>query len=100
MRNWKALLCLTVIAGLAGLASAAVPACGINIAEFSFVIEQLKTIGEAGAVLMITFEGAKYITSTSAEERESNRRGVIYVVIGIILINVAVDLVSYFMCST
>jgi hypothetical protein len=48
---------------------------------------------------MMSIEGAKYITSGNPQERESARRGIIYIVIGLIILQTAVSLTEYFLCS-
>jgi len=82
-----------------GFVAAQTSVCGIKFDNFDYVTQQLITIGEAGALLMIAIEGGKYIISTNPQERESARRGVIYIVIGLVLIRVALPLTLYLFCS-
>lgn len=63
-----------------------------NIKEF------LEKISYPIGFFMIVYMGIKWIISEGPEDRENARRGVIYVVIGLILLKSAVELVTYLLC--
>jgi hypothetical protein len=74
------------------LASSVSAACDIDPTLLYYmeqnVIVPLRTIGWPIGFFMMAYMGIKWITAESAEDRENAKRGVIYIFIGLILLNV------------
>jgi type IV secretory pathway VirB2 component (pilin) len=58
----------------------------------------LTTIGNACGVVMIIYMGLKWMLADDPQGRENARRGIIYIIIGLIILRVASALVYYLMC--
>lgn len=67
-----------------------------NIKEFE---EDLLTIGYPVAMLMIAYMGLKYTSSTSAQERENNKRAIIYVIIGMLILYAGSEFMIWVLCG-
>ena len=73
-------------------------ACANYLPEMLTIITQLQTIGAPIAFLMMIYLGMKWYMAEGPEDRENSRRGVIYVIIGVILLQAAMPLVHYLLC--
>ncbi len=62
------------------------------------IIDFLVVIAYPIGFFMIVYMGVKWIISEGPEDRENARRGVIYVIIGLILLRSAFYLVTYLLC--
>ena len=56
------------------------------------------TIGPPIALFMMVYMGMKWTMAESPEEVENARRGVIYIVIGLLIIMAGVELVYFLLC--
>ncbi|MFH0862510.1 MAG: pilin [Candidatus Altiarchaeota archaeon] len=62
------------------------------------IINQLLTLGSPIAFLMMVYMGIKWYMAEGPEDRENARRGIIYVVIGLIMLRGAQEFVHYLLC--
>lgn len=94
------LIILTSPAAYATCSSpASIPALDPNTSLALVTIEnQLITIGRPLAILMLIYMGVKWLIAEGPEDRDNARRGVIYVVIGIIMLIAAESFVQYLLC--
>ncbi|MBD3388239.1 MAG: hypothetical protein GF416_04095 [Candidatus Altiarchaeales archaeon] len=95
-KNATAMLALAAL--LLMLQSAAAQSCGANIPTMTSIQSSLKIVGSAAGVFMIVYLGIKWMTANGPQDRESARRGVIYVVIGLIILRTALELIEYLLC--
>jgi hypothetical protein len=72
--------------------------CGEVLESTDAMIQIMAKIGNPIGQFMMIYMGIKWVVSDGPEERENARRGVIYVVIGLMLLQVASPLVEYLMC--
>jgi len=77
-------------------ASACVDAVAATVA--ANIATMLTTIGNACAYFMMVYMGMKWMMAEDPEGRENARRGVIYIVIGLILLRSSSPLVLYLLC--
>jgi hypothetical protein len=59
------------------------------------VVDIMTTIGMPIALIMLIYMGIKWSMAESPEEHENAKKGIIYIVIGVILIRVGVGLAYY-----
>ncbi len=72
--------------------------CGESLTEMVAAQKMLKDVGWPIGFFMMVYMGIKWIISEGPEERENARRGVIYVVIGVLVLRTGVGLIEYLMC--
>ncbi len=72
--------------------------CATNLPTFINIMIWLQQIGYPLAFFMMAYMGIKWIMAEGPEPRENARRGVIYVVIGIILLRGGVLLTYNLFC--
>jgi len=58
----------------------------------------ITTIGNACAIFMMVYLGIKWMVAEDPEGRENARRGIIYIVIGLILLRASAGLVWFLLC--
>jgi len=68
------------------------------MAPIQNMINFLNTIAYPIGFFMIVYMGIKWIISEGPEDRENSRRGVIYVMIGLIMLKATFYLVEYLLC--
>ena len=68
--------------------------------ELQDIITQLQTIGGPIALIMMIYMGMKWFMAEGPEDRENARRGIIYIIIGVILLAATLPLVMYLLCWT
>ena len=66
--------------------------------SFTDVQNTLTSVGTSLAILMMALQGIKWILSDTPEEREDTKRGIIYIIIGLILLGSAYTFVYYLLC--
>ena len=59
----------------------------------------LLQVGSALGVLIITFEAIKWIAAQNPAERESAKKGVLYVMIGLIILRSSESLITFLLVS-
>ena len=62
------------------------------------VMDYLRQIGYPIAFFMMIYVSIKWITAEGPEDRENGRRGIIYIIIGILLLRTGDDLVWSLLC--
>ncbi|MFH1054970.1 MAG: hypothetical protein V1744_02620 [Candidatus Altiarchaeota archaeon] len=62
------------------------------------VMDMIRTFGYPLGLFMLIYMGLKWMTSEGPEERDNARRGIIYMIIGLLLLKVGWDLVLYLLC--
>jgi len=72
--------------------------CATNLPTFINIMIWLQQIGYPLALFMMAYMGIKWVMAEGPEPRENARRGVIYVVIGIILLRGGVQLAYNLLC--
>ena len=77
---------------------AAATACAANIPAMNDIMQMLQTIGYPIGIFMVAYMGIKWMLAEGPQDRENARRGIIYVVIGLILLQVSVKLVYFLLC--
>ena len=93
MKILWAVLFLLLSAGL-GFATG----CAADMPTLTRVMIWLRQIGWPLGLFMMVYMGIKWIISEGPEERENARRGLIYVVIGLILLQGAIQLAYGLLC--
>lgn len=88
----KTLTSLTV------LSTAACAQCGENIPAMVEIMQMLQKIGYAIAVFMFAYLGIKWMLAEGPADRENARRGIIYIIIGLMLLRAGVPLVYFLLC--
>ncbi len=78
--------------------NASAEACMANIPALNELILDIQTIGNPIGFFMLAYMGVKWIVAEGPQDVENARRGVIYVVIGLILLKVSHPLVVYLLC--
>lgn len=73
-------------------------ACGTSNPGTQTAIQMLNTIGFPIGLFMMVYMGIKWMVAEGPEERENARRGIIYIVIGLILLQTARGLVEGLLC--
>jgi type IV secretory pathway VirB2 component (pilin) len=66
--------------------------------SFTEVQTTLTSVGTSLAILMMVLQGIKWMLSETPEEREDAKRGIIYIIIGLILLGSAYSFVYYLLC--
>jgi len=92
MKSFKAYSALALTFLLSGSALAA---CLANIPTMNRVQNMMQTMGYPLAFIMMLYMGLKWMTAETPSDRENARRGVIYIVIGVILLRVANQVILY-----
>lgn len=79
----------------------ALAACGTTSvsAELTEINSGLMVVAAALGTLMIAIMGVKWIMSENPQEREDAKKGVIYVIIGLLLVTMATTLVDEIYCA-
>jgi|GEM_PF-6225810 len=72
--------------------------CANNLPTLLNVMVWLQQIGWPLAFFMLVYMGIKWMISEGPQERENARRGVIYVIIGLLLLVGGVELVYNLLC--
>jgi hypothetical protein len=72
--------------------------CTVRLDAVDKIQTYLSTIGVPLAWFMAAYMGVKWIVSESPEERENARRGIIYIIIGVIILRTADSLTLYLFC--
>jgi drug/metabolite transporter superfamily protein YnfA len=72
--------------------------CYIDYASLQYLREQLRIISGPLGFLMVILLGIKWMVAEGPEERENARRGIIYVVIGMLLVRASWDLTIMLLC--
>jgi len=60
---------------------------------------QLQIVGYPLALFMLTWQGIKWSSSTSPQEKQNAKRGVIYVLIGVLMLYGGKDFILYVVCG-
>lgn len=72
-------------------------------ATFTSTMQEIENIllrvGTVLGALMITIEGIKWITAQSPPERESAKKGVIYIMIGLILLKSSEKIIQFLLMT-
>ncbi len=68
------------------------------ITEMSDLIVALKTVAAALAVLLISIQGLKYITAESPNDRAEAKKGLIWIIVGLVVAAVSANLVCGLYC--
>lgn len=71
---------------------------GSQWGSFDDVQNSLKYIGAVLAVLFMVLNGIKWIIADGPEDREDAKKGIIYTIIGLILLGAAYQFIYYLMC--
>jgi hypothetical protein len=90
---------------LASAASTVQAQCAITLSPavgraFTEVIVSIQTIGYPIGFIMMIYMGVRWFLAEGPEDRENARRGVIYIIIGIMLLRTADPLINYLLCWT
>lgn len=72
---------------------------GDPTAELNELNNGLRIIAGALAVLMMSIAGLKYVISSSPQEREDAKKGIIYILVGLTVVVIAGTLVATFYCE-
>lgn len=72
--------------------------CDTSIAPLNDMMVWLAQIANPIGLLMMIYMGIKWSMAEGAEDRENARRGIIYVVIGLLLVQVSDDLIIQLYC--
>jgi len=83
---------------LLALTEMAAAQCGTTLEATTEIILALTTIGFPIGLFMMIYMGIKWIMAEGAEDRENARRGIIYVVSGLILLRAAAPTITYLVC--
>ncbi len=89
---------IKALALLSVLPACASATCYASIPAIDYMQDQLQAIGWPIGWFMVALMGIKWIISEGPEAREDARRGVIYVVIGLILLMTAESLTIMLFC--
>ncbi|MFH1835802.1 MAG: pilin [Methanobacteriota archaeon] len=68
------------------------------LTEMSDLIVALKTVAAALAVLLISIQGLKYITAESPNDRAEAKKGLIWIIVGLVVAAVSANLVCGLYC--
>jgi hypothetical protein len=72
--------------------------CGEPLSAVDYIKVQLQEMGVPIAFFMMLYMGIKWITAEGPEDRENARRGIIYVIIGTIMLVAGESLIEYLLC--
>lgn len=72
--------------------------CDTSIAPLNDMMIWLAQIANPLGLFMMIYMGIKWSMAEGAEDRENARRGIIYVVIGLLLVQVSDDLIYQLYC--
>jgi hypothetical protein len=86
----KAALAAASLCLLSGAAAAAMPAW----------VGDLASVGYALGYIMMVFMGVKWIVADSPNDRAEAKKGILYIVIGLLIIASATDLLNRLYCTT
>ena len=90
--HFKLILIALVLIGESQPAAAAPPP------ELNLLIDALFDVAAAMAVLLIAIQGLKFVTSETPADREEAKKGLIYVLMGLLVVFLAVRIVCGIYC--
>lgn len=67
--------------------------------ELQEIVNELPKVAAALGALMLAILGVKWIMSENPQEREDAKKGIIYVIIGLLLVTMAGTLVTEIYCA-
>lgn len=67
--------------------------------EMSDLVESLKTIAAALGILLIAIQGLKYVTAESPDDRAEAKKGLIWIIVGLLVAAVSAALVCGLYCQ-
>lgn len=80
---------------LVGTASAQ---CAVNIPAMNQTMQFFQLIGYPIAFFMMVYMGVKWVMADGPSDRENARRGIIYIIIGVILLRASRQIVYFILC--
>ena len=90
--HFKLILLALVLIGESQPAAAAPPP------ELNLLIDALFDVAAAMAVLVVAIQGLKFVTSETPADREEAKKGLIYVLMGLLVVFLAVRIVCGIYC--
>jgi len=72
---------------------------GSGWGSFSDMQTTLKYIGGGLAMVLMVFEGIKWMTAESPEDREDAKRGIIYIIIGLVMLAASYSFIFFLFCT-
>lgn len=87
----KVILLAGILTVFSNLVSSAAPP---QMSVVTNLNAQLKLLAAALGVLMITYSGLRWIMADSPQERDDSKKAIVYVIIGLLVVQLAPDLVS------
>ena len=91
---------VTIAAFLLFYSQIAYAACGGSIGtELNEVNAGLRLVAAALGTLMLAILGVKWIMSDNPQERDDAKKGIIYVIVGLLLVSIASTLVDEIYCA-
>lgn len=86
----KSLVLVSVLFFLSGFAAAD---------EMGELVSALKVIAAALAVLLISVQGLKYVTAEAPDDRAEAKKGLIWIIVGLLVVAIAANLVCGLYCN-
>jgi outer membrane murein-binding lipoprotein Lpp len=94
VRSLRLAASVLILLFLAGCAVAVDPT-----AEMNELIKALRKIAAALAILLIAVQGLKYVTAESPDDRAEAKKGLIWIIAGLLIAAIAANLVCGLYCA-
>lgn len=96
----KRLILIFSVFVLSAAMACACPGSGVPVpTELTDLIVGLQTVAGALGALMIAIEGVRWIIADNPTERSEAKKGIIYVIVGLIVVLAAVGIVDALYCA-
>jgi FtsH-binding integral membrane protein len=73
-------------------------ASAVSADEITDLVAALKTVAAALGVLLISVQGLKYVTAESPDDRAEAKKGLIWIIMGLLIAAVAANIVCGLYC--